>query len=180
MKKFIFILTILTSICSADSNAIKKSHLNLKQDEHGLFFIDDSQKPYTGKSTSYYSNRLKFEESTYEDGVLRKYFSWDKNGKKRSVKTFETDGVLKDHIIWYSNGHKSYEEYYIDHMNNSVIASWNPQGQKLSETHYSAGVLNGLVTSWYENGQKSHEEKWVNGARVGPILRWKRNGTKIP
>lgn len=182
MKTFIFLslLAALISTCSADSHATKTKRLKLAPDAHGLVVKAGSNIPYTGKDISYFDNGQEFEEKTYVNGVLRKYFSWDKIGKKRLVKTFETDGVLKDYILWYANGQKAYEEYYVDHMKRGVSASWNQQGQKISEAHYSDGKVNGLMTTWHENGQKSSEEKRLNGFHDGPVLRWERDGTRIP
>jgi len=181
MQNLIYILSlaIFISVAAAQGNPANNGGIKLRPDNQGRMLIDGSKQAYTGKYSSYYPNGQEFEEKTYEDGVLRKQFSWDKFGKKRTVKIFETDGVLKDYIVWYPNGQKAHEEYYEDHKKLGVSASWNEQGQIISEAHYTNGRLNGLMTEWYDNGQKSREENRVNGIRVGPVSRWEKDGTRI-
>ena len=182
MLKILFIctLTLIVSICQADSDAIKRSTLKLITDNSGHFFIKGANTPFTGKDTDFYANGLEFEQKTYVDGVLRKEFSWDKQGRKKTVKLFTTEGKLKDYIIWYANGRKQYEEIFSDDQKTGVIAGWNTQGNLQFEKHLGNGQLNGAMTEWYTNGQKMRQENRIDGKQVGQIERWDKSGNKLP
>jgi antitoxin component YwqK of YwqJK toxin-antitoxin module len=180
MKKTGFILLLFISASQANSNPDKPDKIKLIANTQGLVYLKGAKSPYNGQIVTHHPNGVDFEEKTYINGVLRKYFSWDKEGKKRMVKTFDEKGLLEDFIIWNRNGQKSYEEYHLNQIHKSVIATWNSQGQKLTEAHYSAGKADGLMSEWYDNGQKSREETRQNGIRRGPVLRWDKNGSQLP
>jgi antitoxin component YwqK of YwqJK toxin-antitoxin module len=180
IKILLFVLAVFSLACHAESHVQKDNEILLRPNEQGLFFFKNNDQPYTGQIITRYANGEEFEEKTYIKGVLRKYFSWTKNGQKHMVKTFADNGNLIDFIIWHSNGQKAYEEFYPDALKHGVIATWNPQGQILTETHYADGKANGLQTEWYDNDQKSREEKRIDGVQSGPVLRWQKDGTPIP
>jgi antitoxin component YwqK of YwqJK toxin-antitoxin module len=173
-------LTVFISICQADSDAIRRSVLKLTADHSGHFFKKGENTPFTGKDTAYYANGLEFEQKTYVDGMLLKEFSWDKQGRKKTVKLFTPNGGLKDYIIWYTNGQKQFEEFFSDDRKTGVIAGWNGQGNLLFEKHIANGLLNGAMTEWYDNGQKMLQQNRVNGKQIGHIMRWDKAGNRLP
>ncbi len=120
-----------------------------------IYYLKDSDTPYTGKAYALHENGNKYWEVNHKDG------------KKDGLQT-----------TWYENGQKQYEENYKEGNFDGVFASWHENGQKSSEASWKEGKQDGLGVSWYENGQKAAKYYYKDGKEDGLSVSWHKNGQK--
>ena len=100
------------------------------QDRNGLFYLPNTETPYTGWVKGYYSDSEQLE--------IRYH-----------VKNGEREGLWTE---WYKNGQKKLEGIYKVGKREGLWASWYENGQKHSECTYKASSLVGCVDVWNEDG----------------------------
>ena len=136
-----------------------KEEVNLDEleDRESIWYLKDSETPYTGKVYSLHPNGQKERETNF------------KGGKK--------DGL---EVWWYDNGQKLQEENYKDGKEDGLSMSWYDNGQKHLEALYKDGWPDGLQVGWHENGQKAYEEIYMNGEEVeGSAKYWNNKGEEV-
>ena len=107
-------------------------------------------------SVKYFENDQKFEECTYENGLLHgKYEQWHENGQKCVECTYVDGKFHGKYNRWYDNGQKDVECNYVNGMLHGKYESWFKNGQKPVECTYDEdGKHQGKYDLWYEDGKK--------------------------
>jgi antitoxin component YwqK of YwqJK toxin-antitoxin module len=149
MKTKILFITLLLLIIGCSKEPI---NIETLVERDGVFYTNDTNKPYTGPLFSLHGNGKKKEELSVKDGL--------KNGETTT---------------WFENGTMG-EGTYKDGKLEGLWTGWYENGKKMSEQTYKNGKLEGLITGWYENGQKKHELPFKNGEVDGLSTRWYENG----
>ena len=136
----------------------KLEGINLEEGEEreGIWYLKDSETPYSGKVYAWHPNGQKMGEGNYKDGKL--------------------NGIS---LQWNSNGQKIREVNFKDGNTDGLAVSWHENGQKVFESNWKDGKQNGLFIAWYENGQKNMETNWKDGKKEGLAVVWNENGLKV-
>ena len=134
MRKLLLITLPLLLIVGCSSSPEPINYETTLIEREGVFYTNDTNKPYSGKVFS-----------LYDDGKIKNEGTL-KDGKKDGLNT-----------NWYENGQKRFELTYKDGIHNGILTWWYENGQKESEGTYKDDKLEGLSTNWYENGQKWYE-----------------------
>jgi uncharacterized protein len=109
MKKILFISVILTILVACSSERVNFSQL---QDRGGMFYLVNSDKPFSGDVVSYLGGKVEFEgkiEKGLREGTWTNYYP---NGQKKmegSYKEGVKDGVW---TYWKDNGTQEGLETY--------------------------------------------------------------------
>ena len=98
-----------------------------------IWYLKDSETPYSGKVFRVYKNGQKDYEINCKDGKL--------------------DGLQ---VYWYKRGQKRKEAYYKDGKKDGLEILWHEDGQKRKEINYKDRKKDGLEI-WWHNGQKTGE-----------------------
>ncbi len=200
MKKLLPITLLLIVGCSEDLTY--ESDLYEKD---GVYYHEDSDKPYTGKTVdidNYDTIRL---SGLYENGVLvGEYTFYNVDGSVikpvNIVELVEEFGVYfvpgvsdpdyrnaDSAAYWgyafslYSNGQKASEGIFKDGHKDGLWTEWYENGKKKSEVAFSGGQWSfyiGKETWWYESGEKSSETIWKDQEEDGLYTRWYPGGQK--
>ena len=97
------------------------------EERESIWYLKDSETPYTGKVYEFYENGQKKEEGNFKDGKLDGlYEQWHENGQKMgkaNYKDGELDGLWAE---WHSNGQKFAEVNYKD---KEIEKYWNSKGE---------------------------------------------------
>ena len=122
MRKLYTLLSLFMIFGCSSPESINQDLLNKKD---GVFYTNDTNKPYSGPVFSLYEGGEKKSEGNIKDGKGDgKWTLWYENGQKQSEKTYKDgkeDGLL---TYWYENGKKSDEETFKD-------------GELISEKHWN-------------------------------------------
>ena len=201
MKKTLLIITALMLVVGCSEDLTYESDLYEKD---GVYYHEDSDKPYTGKTVdmdNYNTIRL---SGLYENGVLvGEYTFYNVDGSVikpvNIVELVEQFGVyfvpgVSDPDVnadsaayWgyafslYSNGQKASEGIFKDGHRDGLWTWWYENGQKEKEGVFSGGqwsFWDGKVTHWYPGGQKSSEGTYKDGEKDGLYTRWYPGGQK--
>ncbi len=125
-NQLLSLLLIATTICNIPSaigqttDTLTNEYLDQRDD--GLFYQEQSKKPFSGFVLMDNYNK---EETEYVKGEKVRNCTYYKNGQKKS------------------------EENYVNGQQEGVQTSWYETGQKQSEFHYKNGEQEGLQTLWY-------------------------------
>ncbi len=152
----------------------------LLEERNEIFYLKDSDTPYTGKTFRLYKNGQKQSEGNFKngkpDGLIR---GWHENGK-RSIESNLNNGTLNGlQVVWHKNGQKMSEGNIKDGKEDGVLMFWHENGQKIREVNFKDGKLDGPMNAWFENGQKMIEGSSKNGKQDGPMNAWHENGQKM-
>ena len=120
----------------------------------GIYYLLDSDTPYTGKSFRSYSNGQRSE------------VNW-KDGKENGL-----------YVSWYVGGQKKAERTYKDGRWDGLWVFWHSNGKKGTEANYKEGKLDGLVVNWHFNGQKFSEENYKDGELISEKF-WNNKGEPV-
>jgi antitoxin component YwqK of YwqJK toxin-antitoxin module len=105
-----------------------------------LFYVPNTQTPYTGWKKKLYKNGQVEELSHFKDGKLEGFgASWYENGEKKSEGNFK-DGKLV------------------------TVTRWTPKGEKCPITNVVGG--NGVVVDYNEDGTEKERTEIKNGEKV--------------
>ena len=144
-----------------------------------IWYLKDSETPYTGKSFTLWKNGQKRWEENYkngkEDGL---YLGWYENGQKmyeRNWKDGKVDGLS---VWWHENGQKEKEINWKDGKKDGLSTTWNENGEKKWEENYKDGKEEGLVVGWHENGQKYFELNFKDGVEISAKY-WNSKGEPV-
>ena len=89
----------------------------------------------------YYKNGIKFEETTYQDGIIHGYWmTWYKGGRRRSRVEYKNGMQHGCYIGWYESGFKKWERTYIDGKICGHNTNWADGGRVMSESEYENGI----------------------------------------
>ena len=152
-------------------NASKEKHQEVKEEvknkepvngidfdelekREGIYYLLDSDTPYTGKSFRSYSNGQKSE------------VNW-KDGKENGL-----------YVSWYVGGQKKAERTYKDGKWDGLWVFWHSNGKKQIEANYKEGNLDGLVVNWHFNGQKFSEANYKDGELISEKF-WNNKGEPV-
>ena len=130
------------------------NYKELESREH-IYYLKNSETPYTGKVFVLYDNGRKKSELNFKDG--------------------KPDGL---DTMWYKNGQKMLEGYWKDGYKDGLWVEWNGKGQRSSEKNFKGGKLDGLWVEWHGNGQKKLEGRGKDGKKEGLVTFWYENGKK--
>lgn len=168
MKKFkLLALTIFIGIWAGCGKPVELSTL---QNRQGTYYSVNSQKPYSGKFISYYSNGQIEQEGSLKDGVLDKKFTgYYPNGQIRVESNYIMGAPNGKVVAFYENGEKKCELNYKNGKfegSNIVYATvFNPKyevifkaGKIVKEIKYSP---NGEVTSVREQGDTNFNSEAI-------------------
>jgi antitoxin component YwqK of YwqJK toxin-antitoxin module len=129
----------------------------LLEKRNGIFYLKDSDTPYTGKMFRLYKNGQKLSEGNF------------KNGKP--------DGLIRG---WHKNGQKMSELNFKDGKEDGVLMVWHENGQKRGQFNYKNGKEDGVWAKWHENGQKAAEANFKDGEGVlGSVKFWNSKGEPV-
>ena len=103
MKKILLITLLLIVGCSSDKEPINTDELDAKD---GIFYMKDTNKPYSGKFFSLYEvGGQKREEGSFKYGKLDGLWTgWHENGQKKYEITHK-DGEFIDGTSWDEDGY---------------------------------------------------------------------------
>ena len=178
-NQLLSLLLIATTICNIPSaigqttDTLTNEYLDQRDD--GLFYQEQSKKPFSGFVLMDNYNK---EETEYVKGEKVRYTIWSENGQKISEHNYvngEEEGLQTE---WYENGQKQSEKSYLDGQPNGAQAKWYENGQKESNVNYIDGQPEGELAKWYEDGQKKYECNIVSGKVDGLLSVWYENGQK--
>ena len=174
------LLTLLLILISFSFSQEPINYENSLVNRNGVFYTNDTNKPYSGKVFSLYDDGKIKTKGTLKDGIMinKTELKWYKIGRKWSEGTFKdgkVDGLFE---WWYENGQKSFEGNYEDGIKIGLWTGWYENGQKNYEGTFRDGLQDGLSSSWYENGQKSSERTYKNDEFHGLETHWHMNGHK--
>ena len=135
----------------------KLEGVNLEELEEieSIWYLKDSETPYTGKVYSLHPNGQKEEEGNLKDGKI--------------------EGLVTS---WRKNGQKWKEEKYKDGKKDGPATAWHENGQKWSKETFKDGKRDGLTTVWHSNGQMLAEAKWKDGKQIY-IKFWNSKGESV-
>ena len=120
----------------------------------GIYYLLDSDTPYSGKSFRSHSNGQRSE------------VNW-KDGKENGL-----------YVSWYLGGQKKAERTYKDGKWDGPLVLWHSNGKKQTEANYKEGELDGLVVEWHFNGQKFSEANYKDGELISEKF-WNNKGEPV-
>ena len=135
------LLVMAFAILTIGCGEKKSDGVNLDEleDREGVFYLKESNSPYTGKSFEFHENGQKKSEETWKDG--------------------KQHGLAH---LYYENGQREQESNWKDGKGTGLITDWYEDGQKKAEGNWKDGKQEGPSAFWYENGQKKEVDNWKN------------------
>ena len=121
----------------------------------GIWYLKDSDAPYTGKSFTLWENGQKKGKLNFKDGKL--------DGRQ---------------VSWHENGQKKYEGNYKDGKKDGPATAWYSSGEKQEEGNYKDGEMEGLHVRWHKNGQKAREANYKDG-KIISAKEWNDKGEPL-
>ena len=107
------------------------------EEREGIYYLLDSDTPYTGKSFGSHQNGQKYFEGKYKDGLR--------------------EGLW---VSWHENGQKKSEVNYKDGKWDGLLTTWHKNGQKLREANYKDGnIVEGSDKYWNSKGEPVDSEE---------------------
>ena len=151
----------------------------LLEKRNEIFYLKDSDTPYTGKTFSLYNNGQKMSEGNFKngkpDGLNR---GWHINGKQ-SIESNWNNGTLNGlQVAWHKNGQKMSEGNIKDGKEDGVLMFWHENGQKIREENYKDGKGDGLQRGWHENGEILREANYKDGELIS-VKFWNNKGEPV-
>ena len=96
-----------------------------------IWYLKDSETPYTGKVYSLHPNGQKKQEGNFKEGKL--------------------DGL---YVEWYENGQKAVESNMKNGKPDGVWVNWHENGRKKSEINWKDGIkVEGSAKYWNSKGE---------------------------
>lgn len=159
----------------------KLEGVNLEEGEEreGIWYLKDSETPYSGKVYALHPNGQKMGEGNYKDGKLNGIsLQWNSLGQKIREVNFKDGNADGLAVSWHKNGQKDYEANFKDGKQNGLFIAWYENGQKNMEVNYKNGKRDGLLVVWHENGQKMGEGSYKDGKEVSSKY-WNSKGEPV-
>lgn len=112
--------------CSDSKNKNVSELIKIK----GLIYYRDTNKPFTGVATAYYSkDQQKKSETECKDGLIDGTETiWYKSGKKKARKKYLKGKLHGESIFWYKNGQRKAIETYKKGKPAGRQKSWKKDG----------------------------------------------------
>ena len=155
MTKMPLILFFAVAFSLITSSCTKKVEVSQLQERGKLHYTINSQKPFSGQSTEYYSSGQIKEVINFKKGRPHgPYQSFYENGQPKKIGTYKVSkyGTSNRHGNW---------KYY------------GESGWLGFDTNYNEGDLHGRYVSYYENGVVWKNGQFKDGEQVGE---WVENG----
>ena len=154
--KNLLVMPFALLVISWDAGDTKLGGINFDELENkkDLFYLKESDDPYTGEVFKLYENGKKEGQGSLKDGKL--------------------EGLMTS---WYESGQKKYEENWKDGKKEGLMTSWYESGQKKYEENWKDGKKEGLMTSWHKNGKKKTER--IIGSGYSPPRFWNSRGQEV-
>ena len=178
--KNLLVMPFALLVISWDAGDTKLGGINFDELENkkGLFYLKESDDPYTGGVFELYENGKKKTQGSFKDGKPEGLMTiWHRNGLKKtegSMKDGKPEGLMTE---WYESGQKRYEENWKDGKKGGLMTSWYESGQKKNEENWKDGKKEGLMTSWHKNGKKKTER--IFGSSYSPPRFWNSKGQEV-
>ena len=81
----------------------------------GAFYLENTEKPYTGIAFELYKSGLKKKETSFKNGAKNGLATrWYKNGQKKEIGTYKDGEPDRLWTFWYLDGRKKEEGLYMD------------------------------------------------------------------
>jgi antitoxin component YwqK of YwqJK toxin-antitoxin module len=125
------------------------------EDREGVFYLKNSNSPYTGKSFVFHENGQKGGELNFKDGKI--------------------DGLT---VSWHENGQKETEGNFKDGKKDGLSVMWHENGQKHSEVNFKDGKIDGLSVWWHKNGKKRGQVTTKGGESISQQF-WNSKGEEV-
>ena len=109
MKKILFVSVILTILVACSSERVNFSQL---QDRTGMFYLVNSDKPFSGEVVSYANGKIEFEgkiEKGLREGTWTSYYT---NGQKKMAGNYKEGVKEGTWTYWKDNGTQEGLEVY--------------------------------------------------------------------
>ena len=175
------LLVMAFAILTIGCGEKKSDGVNLDEleDREGVFYLKNSNSPYTGKCFEFHENGQKETEMTFKGGKMDgPAVWWYENGQKKSEENYKDgkpDGLL---VYWYENGQKQTEINYKDGKPHGIGFNWYENGQKEAEGNHKDGKMDGLLVAWHENGQKQMELTFKDNEPISEKY-WNSKGEEV-
>ena len=154
--KQLFVMVFAMFIVSCREKKSDGVNFDELRDSEGIFYLEFSVTPYTGKSFEFHENGQKASEIPLKEGKI--------------------DGLL---LQWYADGAKKLEVNFKGGKQCDQSFSWFKNGQKKSEKNWKDGKQHGLAYLYYEDGKKEREEKWKDGKPISYKQFWNSKGGEV-
>ena len=127
-------LPLLLGGCGEKATLDSVNHDELEERE-GIYYLEGSDTPYTGKAYSLYPNGRKDQEILYENGKRHgMYVMWHEHGKKNAEGNHKNGKLNGMYVMWWENGQKMNETLY---ENDKAVSGsekyWNRKGEPHKE-----------------------------------------------
>lgn len=157
----------------------KPISMNDIQERNGIYYIPNSENPFTGNGISYHSNGQVKEKASFLEGKKHgECILYHDNGQidetgtfvngEGEVKYYDSHGKLLK-ITNFKDGKK--------HGLEQIYRFDSEKDQLHQEQHFVNGVKEGEVIDYYENGQMRTKFAYKNGLYQGEMLRYDEDGT---
>lgn len=168
---------ILDGLFADTTDSQKQIKSSQIEERAGVFYMINSNKPFTGKIVDCYDNgKIKF-EGNYLNGKKEGIFiTWSEEGYKASELSYKNGKLSGLSTRFYNNRQKAGEENYVDGQKNGLYTTWHENGNKSGEGNFKNDSPEGLWTFWYPNGKKAREGNYLNGSPVGVHTFWDEEG----
>jgi len=157
MKTFHLFAVLVTLPLLLGGCGEKEVNFEELEERESIWYLKDSETPYTGKVYSLHPNGQKKGEVNWKDGT--------------------PEGPA---TRWHKNGQKNTEGNWKDGKEDGLTVGWYENGQKEYEVNFKDGKIDGLVVKWHENGQMKVESNFKDGKMVeGSAKYWNRKGEPV-
>jgi len=141
----------------------------------GIYYLEDSNTPFTGKGCSYYDDGKKHIEVNLLNGIPQgEWSTWTPEGNL--LRQFVHDhGQIVKFSTFYENGNKFLLAEYKNNLPHGKNIFWRKNGIKKFDVDFENGEKHGKDLRWYENGQMSLCAEYDHGKKINATY-WDKEG----
>ena len=195
MKKIVLMLVLSCSLIGHSQEEVDISKMQIRDE---IIYVEDIEKPFTGKIIEKFENGQIKNEVEYKNGIrhgVYKNYREDgqltidntyENGKMTSTRHYNGSGQLSWEMVlqenskveksYYENGQLAYEETLVEGMRNGTVKTYYENGQLKSESTPGEDNNVQFIKNYYESGQLTSEETLVDGVKNGLTKSYHENG----
>ncbi len=186
MKKTLLVTVILTILVACSSERVNFSQL---QDRNGMFYLVNSDKPFSGEVVSYANGRIEF-EGKIEKGLREEtWSSYYPNGQKKMSGNYKEGVKEGTWTYWKDNGtQEGIEVYkYGKLLSNEGTVTKEVKPDTVVKVVVQAPAPPPAVPKKVERKQQPVVWEKLHGGAVkfldgvpytGPVVKYQRNGEK--
>lgn len=146
----------------------------------GIFYEKGNDKPFSGKSYTFYSKDKKQSSAEFANGILNgEMTSWYPNDKVQTLGNLSNGKKNGVWTAWFSNGNKLREGTYKENKEEGIFTWWFENGNLKKRGTYINGITNGKWTWYFANGEKESEGTLLNDRNIGKWFWWNDTGEII-